>query len=503
MKPAIVIPTYWSSTNRMGTSGGVQCYDHAIPIDAEDPSLDACLGSLEQVLGLAEATVILLVVAPPAVEEQAVHRVREIADAHPALPQVVIVDSFKSQVINTIIASQLPADIGEPISLRGYGAIRNMGLIVCCAFGCDAVIFLDDDETVIDENFLANAVYGFGLRDRSDMPIIAKSGCFLDSRNSALADRRNVKFYDKHWAKRAGFNEWMTQALQGPRISESPHLCGGCFALHAEAFTRVAFDPWITRGEDEDYLINLRMYGISVWFDNKWRVRHRPPRIPDTAPRFRQDVYRWTYERRKIEVCNANIDLQKIYPSNFMPYPGPWIGPDLPKYIRKTSFWRSIMTKEHAAYFDLWRHGLRDATEYADQNCTRYLGFQEYWNKITTSAWLNGEMQNILVGDGMLNREIASRMAVRAGAVGQAPLAGAAGQAAADAGTAVVGANGQVAAAGTAAAAGTVAAGADTIAPTATRTAGTAEGTRLETSVGEPRPVGDQPVAGATPSDKG
>ena len=33
---------------------------------------------------------------------------------------------------------------------------------------------------------------------------------------------------------------------------------------------RVAFDPWITRGEDTDYLLNLRMYGADVWFDNKW-----------------------------------------------------------------------------------------------------------------------------------------------------------------------------------------------------------------------------------------
>lgn len=424
MKPGIVIPTYWSTGEKLGTPGGVQCYDHAIPIDAENPSIDACIASLEQVLGLKEATVFLLVVAPSTVEERAVHRVKDIVDKYPWLPQVIIVDSFKSMVINSIISSELPIDIGEPISLRGYGAIRNIGLICCCAFGCDAAIFIDDDEVVLDENFLANAVYGFGQVDRSGMPIMAKSGYFLDRRNSALADRRNIKFYDKYWAKRAGFNEWMTQALAGPRISRSPYLCGGCYALHAEAFTRVAFDPWITRGEDEDYLISLRMYGIDVWFDNRWRVRHTPPRQTDTAARFLQDVYRWIYERRKIEVCNSNIDFQKITPNDFMPYPGPWISAELPTRIRKTAFWRAVMTPEHRDYWKIYRNGVKQANEYAEQNCNRYLRLQGHWRDVTTLAWLNGEISNILVGDGMLNASIASRMAARPGTAGLVDMNG-------------------------------------------------------------------------------
>ena len=418
MKPAIVIPTYWSSTQQLGTPGGVQCYDHAIPIDAPAPELEACIASLQQVLGLAEAAVILLVVAPPTVEERAVHRVRDILDAHPWLPsETVIVDSFKAMVMRSILSQVLPDDIGEPISLRGYGAIRNLGLITCCALGCDVAVFLDDDEVVLDENFLANAVYGMGQVDRQGMPVMAKSGYFLDRRNSALADRRNVKFYDKHWAKRAGFNEWMTQALAGPRISRSPYLCGGCFALYAEAYTRVAFDPWITRGEDEDYLINLRVYGMDVWFDNRWRVRHTPPRIKDTASRFLQDVYRWVYERRKIEMCNANIDLHKLTPNDLMPYPGPWISSELPTRVRKTAFWRALMTPERAAYWRIYRGGLRDASQYAEENRMRYLDFQAHWHDVTTLAWLNVEIQSILAGDGMLNVEIASRMAARAGAV--------------------------------------------------------------------------------------
>ena len=441
MKPGIVIPTYWSTGTDLGTPGGVQCYDHAIPIDADKPDLEACLESLGQVQGLSAATVFLLVVAPPTVEERAVHRVADIVRRHAeSLPQVVVVDSFKSMVTNSVLAPAMVPDLGEAVSLRGYGAIRNMGLIACCAFGCDVAIFLDDDEVVLDEDFLTNAVYGFGAQSRSGIPVMAKSGYFLDRRNSALADRRVIKFHDRFWAKRAGFNEWMTQALAGPRISRSPYMCGGCHALHAEAFTRVAFDPWITRGEDEDYLISLRMYGIDVWFDNRWRVRHLPPRGADTPARFQQDIYRWVYERRKIEACNSRIDLQKIVPDAFMPYPGPWISEELPGRIRKTAFLRAIMEPEHGAYWKIFRTALRGAETYADENSTRYLRLQEHWRDMTTLAWLNEEISRVMAGEGMLNAAIASRMAQRANTSGLAampvaPAAGApAGQAAAPAG---------------------------------------------------------------------
>ncbi len=412
MNPAIVIPTYWAQSERFGMPGSTACYDHATPIDAAHAELEDCVASLEQVAGL--GTVVVLVVAPPAVEERAVHRVHDICARH-NLPDVVIVDSFKALGITDMFQDEVNEVGGEPVGLRGYGAIRNMGLIACCALGCDVAVFLDDDEVVLDPDFLTTAVYGLGAQPRQGMPVVAKSGYFLDRRNSALADRRKVRYCDKHWAKRAEFNEWMTQALAGPRISRSNTLCGGCFAVHAEAFTRVAFDPWITRGEDMDYLFNLKLYGMDVWFDNRWRVRHTPPRIKDTAFRFLQDVYRWTYERRKIEVCNGNIDLHKIAPEQLMPYPGPWISSELPARIRKTSLLRALMTHEKGAYFKIYRRGRKDAVAYAEDNCTKYLNFQAHWPVIASRSWQNEGMYRLLRGEGMLNPAVAARMAERNG----------------------------------------------------------------------------------------
>ena len=407
MKPAIVIPSYWSSGERLGESGGVACYDHATPIDTEQPQLADCLKSLEQVAGL--GTVIVLVAASPDVEERAVHRVADIVAAS-QLPDVVVIDSFKAAGLRDQFAHLLPEEYSSAVGLVGYGAIRNLGLVACCALGCDVAVFIDDDEVVLDPEFLAQAVYGLGAQPRTGTPVVAKSGYFLDHRNSALADRRRVHFYDRYWSKRLEFNEWMTQALAGPRISRSNTVCGGCFAVHAEAFTRVSFDAWITRGEDTDYLINLRAYGVDVWFDNKWRVRHNPPRIADRAFRFEQDVFRWVYTRRKIEVLNSNIDLHKILPEQFMPYPGPWISSELATRIRKTVALRAAFSPERAAYSKIRRTWRKDAVEYAEQNCGKYMRFQGCWPQITGLAWQNEAMVNMLRGEGMLNAAVAAHV---------------------------------------------------------------------------------------------
>lgn len=296
MNPIVVIPTYWSSESSCHDDVSA-CYDHTTALDDPKPELEDCLASLEQVHGLGR--VCLLLVAQPDDEAIAKERVNGIADAHPSIDTVVVTPSSARPIMKAFADSAEATVQGEPVSLRGYGAIRNMGLAVACILGHDVVVFLDDDEVVIDADFLLQAVYGLGLKTRSGLPVLVKSGYFLDRNEKPYAPLKPVPWYDRLWNKRAEFNKWMRQALDTSRISRSNILTGGCAAIHAEAFTRVAFDPWITRGEDLDYLINLRLYGIDTWFDNQWKVKHLPPGNPMSASRFRQNLYRWIYEYKK------------------------------------------------------------------------------------------------------------------------------------------------------------------------------------------------------------
>ncbi len=273
------------------------------------------------------------------------------------------------------------------IGLSGYGAVRNLGLVVANTLGFDAVVFLDDDEVIDEPHFLQRAMYGLGKLTKKGIPILAKTGYYLNEQGSYLSKWED-KWYNHFWQQGRAFNEWISSAMKGPRLSRSNHVCGGCLAVHKEAFKRLAFDPWIARGEDLDYMLNLRMYGSDIWFDNKWVLRHLPPKTqsegdrfrqdifrwiyeyrklefrralidlqwfdnkwvlrhlpPKTqseGDRFRQDIFRWIYEYRKLEFRRALIDLQQDKPQSLEPYPGPFLEPGLVGRIRRTAFLRSL-----------------------------------------------------------------------------------------------------------------------------------------------------------------
>lgn len=397
MNPVIVIPTYWAENNESADLGEVGAYDHATPIAKPVPELETCLESLEQVRGVLR--VIILLVAPPSCADAARARVNGICLAHPNLNPLII-GNTEAKYIENAIHVVAPKMEGETVSLRGYGAIRNMGLVVSAILGHDVVVFMDDDEIALDENFLIDAVYGLGLLTRQDLPVSAKTGYFFDRNDSCYADESLTRWCDRYWTKRSEFNEWMEHAQRSTRISRSNYVCGGCFALYADAFCRVAFDPYITRGEDLDYLFNLRMNGLDVWFDNQWAVQHLPPKTPSRASRFMQDVYRWTYEVEKIDVINHRIGLHRITADSLQPYPAPWISPEVHKRIFLTSLLRAIAGPERSEYFDIWLHARGDAKAWARRTSESYLAFQTYWPGMMAALWCNEPLANAILNAG-------------------------------------------------------------------------------------------------------
>ena len=192
----------------------------------------------------------------------------------------------------------------------------------------------------------------------------------------------------------------MRHAQNSTRISRSNYVCGGCFALYADAFCHVAFDPYITRGEDLDYLFNLRMNGLDVWFDNRWAVKHLPPKTPSHASRFMQDVYRWTYEVAKLDVINHRIGYRPITPESLQPYPAPWITREVHKRIFRTSLLRALAGPERSEYFHVWLHARNDAKAWAARVSESYIAFQTYWPGMMASLWGNEQIAHSIVETG-------------------------------------------------------------------------------------------------------
>ncbi|WP_172136476.1 glycosyltransferase [Adlercreutzia sp. ZJ473] len=375
MKPVVIIPTYISATRRRRESREVVgSYDHTTAI-TQSGELGRCLASLEGVddLGL----VVVLVAADAGLENQAAEKVRAVAAAHPRL-SVLVIGAAELALVRQRMEQLNIGRLEDEVGLRGYSAVRNLGLVVAITLGFDAVVFLDDDEVIDDPAFLKNAMYGLGKLTKKGIPILAKTGYYLNDQGSYLSKWED-KWYNRFWQQGRAFNAWISRAMQGPRLSRSNHVCGGCLAIHKEAFKRLAFDPWITRGEDLDYMLNLRMYGSDIWFDNRWVLRHLPPETQSEGDRFRQDIFRWIYEYRKLEYSRALIDLQQVKPASLEPYPGPFLEPGLTRRIRLTALLRSLARPDKRAYRRAAKAATGEASAYAEANCAKYFEFQYVW----------------------------------------------------------------------------------------------------------------------------
>ena len=387
MNPIIVIPSYWAETDRFGEFGERGAYDYATPLTKPLPELETCLASLEHVRGVLRVCV--LVVSPPECAEAARARVTTICRSHPRLKPLVVGEPEAAYVSQAV--SRMTVNSGEVVSLRGYGAIKNMGLAIAAILGHDSVMFLDDDEVALGPDLLIDAVWGLGTLTKQDLPILAKSGFYVDAEGSAFARETKRPWSEKYWAKRVEFNQLMEHNLSSShRLLRSTQLCGGLFSLHAEAFCKVPFDPFITRGEDLDYLLNLRARGIDVWFDSQMVVRSQPvkdAREDNEASRFLQDAYRWLYENEKLRASNARRDLRTVTPSSLMPYPAPWLSDDLPERIAKTALRRTVSGPERKEHLDIYLHGRHEAARWARENATRYLSFAQVWPQVMGALW--------------------------------------------------------------------------------------------------------------------
>ncbi|MCH4184817.1 MAG: hypothetical protein LKF61_04945 [Eggerthellaceae bacterium] len=403
MNPLVIIPTFISARARKTGTSPVNTYDHPTPL-SQSGELERCLKALTRVDGIGQ--IAILVAAEPHVEVKAFEKVQHIANEFPSL-HTLIIGGTELMLIRQRMEQLNLGSLDEEIGLVGYGAIRNLGLVVANILGFDSVVFLDDDEVIEDPSFLLKAMYGLGKLTRRGIPILAKTGYYVNAQGTYHSMSQS-KWYNHYWQQGAAFNEWIDAAMQGPRLSRSNHVCGGCLALHREAFRRLSFDPWIVRGEDLDYLLNLRMYGSDIWFDNQWSLVHLPPRTRSEGLRFRQDIFRWLYEYRKVEYSRTQIDLQQVKPSSLEPYPGPFLEPGITRRIKRTAFLRSLGRPDKSAYRKAAKAATGGATAYAQKNCTKYFGFQHIWpelmartenDKILHTALLQSAVRHQIIGE--------------------------------------------------------------------------------------------------------
>lgn len=395
MNPCIIIPTYVGNKRYKPSIDVLATYDHATPLSHQG-ELPRCLQSLAEV-GV-NCPIFVLVVAEQGTEAAASSKTASILLPFTQQLDVRMIDYEVCDRLSLRIDALGLSAIKEGVGLSGYGAIRNLGLIIAAAGNYSECIFVDDDETIDDPDFLENAVYGLGKLTKNGVPVLVKTGYFVD-RNGNWKSSQKKAWYNRFWRQGEFFNAWITKAMSGARLSRSNGMYGGLCAIHREAFIRVSFDPWIPRGEDLDYLLNVRMYGGDVWFDNQWQVRHVPPPVRNESQRFRQDIYRWIYEHRKLEYAKSQIDLIQIAPHSLDPYPGPFLEHSIGRRVFLTALLRMLgRASDRKGYFRAALSAQREAKAYAESFCDRYYEFQLGWPQTVSHLMTDPLSASILSG---------------------------------------------------------------------------------------------------------
>jgi hypothetical protein len=400
MATCVVIPTFWTRRGGRSSDRLVNVYDHPTPIDGESPLPD-CLRSLENVRGLGKV-VVLVAVTDASIEHEAEDRVRAILEEFPDLDTLVFGSAELGSLHRRL--EQLDfSDMVSGVSLIGYGAVRNAGLIAAATLGAEVVVFIDDDEVVSDPDFLITGVEGLGMKTPDGKALFAKTGYYVDAMGGHhLKD--DAHWSDALWRETDDYNRAMGAIDAPPRVKPSTIAFGGCMALHRDMYCNVSFDSWVLRGEDVDYVINARMHGGDVFLDGAWHVTHRPPTGPSAALQFRQDVYRFIYEHRKLEFAKSQIDLRRVTAASLRPYPGDFVGGSVAWRAAATAILRALAGREPGANLAIAKAAFTDAARYARRNCDNYFAFQRRWPLLMDRLWEDVALGSLFSGERQIDR---------------------------------------------------------------------------------------------------
>jgi len=371
-KIVIVVPTYWTWEGGASPQPDDAVYDHPTPLD-QPGTLARLLESLSAI-GRPEFAVLVITAATnPRLEAEAEAKVEEIiAPFRSRFP----IAQFAAGDLEGL-RERLEALGFDPslLSLRGYPNIRNLQLVVPHILGAEAVVALDDDE-VVEPDYLRIATEFVG----EERPGIG--GFYLDRHGSLLlpeGEPTGNPFLDKSILMNQA-----AQALQATpgRLVPTPVAYGGNMVFHRSLWERVSFDPYTTRGEDIDYLINARLQGLKFFLDKELTITHLPPEAYGALPyaKLAQDVVRFIYERGKLLAVRERPEFIPLEPQALDPYPGRLLHGDATAWALEAL--QRMATLEAVARYGSPEDIVATAERRAHEALPRYFEFAQQWPRL-------------------------------------------------------------------------------------------------------------------------
>ena len=392
MRAIVTIPTYWTWPQGTPPRPSDAIFDHPTPVDGISTLprlLDSLLAAQR---GLPFDVLVVVGVVDMALGARAEARVREILAAYGDPIRVGHTAPDMSRPTPSWLFVP-PADIvslgkaleragfpPETLSPHTYPGIRNVHLIIPYLLGYDLVIALDDDESIppdyfrrVQEALDANTSGGI-------------AGLYLDTRGDPYlptASRTGNIFLDKA--------HWMNDALRDVLRADARWVStlvgfGGNMVVSRSLIQRVGFDPYITRGEDIDYILNAALVGVKFVLDRELYITHMPPRQYDVHPyaKLAQDVRRFLYEREKLRLARSERGEWEIMEELFRsPYPGRFLADDVEEHALVAL--RALADEDAIHLWGTPEAIVEQAVERARALAPHYTAFASTWNTLISN----------------------------------------------------------------------------------------------------------------------
>ncbi len=387
MKVAMVIPTYWSRAKDDSWQEGDAVYDHPTPIDGKD-TLGRTLESIRHLDNKDFQLIIPVCPTADEIEERAEERVRQIVEmSNPGVDTFIFTPKHLDEIKEVLTDNGLTSEAATLLSQRGYSNVRNICIYTASAIGADVAVLIDDDEIFENTAYVDMAIEFIGKRIYGKS-IYGVAGYYLNKYDEFYDDVDIVPwmtYWDRFGSKTKAFDKIISCE---PRLKVTPFAFGGAMVIHKNMFNMIPFDPNVTRGEDMDYLLNSKMFGFDFFLDNKLNVKHLPPKKNHPIwKRFREDIYRFLYEKSKIENQYEVNNMNRVSADDFNPYPGDFLRDDLEDKIFKTNV---LLALEYLSEGDIegCRESIRNVylSKYEAipkiDTFTEYRKIQKHWLKI-------------------------------------------------------------------------------------------------------------------------
>lgn len=313
MKNCIAVYSAWTT----GNDEAMKVFDHPLTLNDK--------GTVARMLKSFQKSEITtpVILFPSSTNPRVVTHLKQLAKPFIGSLDVHVFDhNDLTKIVKALKKNGFPKEFDDVWNIGNYGRYRNWMLLYGAFIGVDNVITIDDDELIERKQYIEDVCLDYIGTKYKGVDVWGKGGIYIDAEGRKYVDEQNksIKEYDR-WPKNRVLNQSMKDQAEAPggRLVYCNAALGGNMITNRKIFLKVPYDINITRGEDDDYVMNTEYLGFTYFFDKEMIVRHLPPARESLFwTRMGQDIKRFKYLREKVRIFKMDIKKMSVMYQHFL-----------------------------------------------------------------------------------------------------------------------------------------------------------------------------------------